>query len=260
MRTLLLALAGLGVAAAAPGGPRRPRHDITVDVRGPLALVEVTRVLPRAATRLTAARRCWTWRCPTRARWSRSRCATAGAGAPPRPPPGARARDALPRREQGAGPDAGGRAVRRQHRLPRARRARRRPRGADAGRPSATASPRRPTSRTDGTGCASRPRRSACRSPADVTVTIQGAADVEIAGTRTRPRGGAGRSARAAPPRAAGWEVSWAPRDPAAAARRAVAGRARGDGGAVADGDRARLRRSQPRRARRGRRRPACCS
>ena len=48
MRTLFRALAGLGVAAAAL--PARAgeslRHDIAVDARGPLALVEVTRALP----------------------------------------------------------------------------------------------------------------------------------------------------------------------------------------------------------------------
>jgi len=48
MRTLFRALAGLGVAAAAV--PARAgeslRHDIAIDARGPLALVEVTRALP----------------------------------------------------------------------------------------------------------------------------------------------------------------------------------------------------------------------
>ena len=57
-------------------------------------------------------------------------------------------------------------------------------------------------------------RRSGCRRPADVTVTARGRADVEIAGTRTRPRG-AGRTRGRASTRS-GWEVSWAPRDPAA--------------------------------------------
>ena len=47
MRTIVLALAGLGVAAAAPArAADSPRHDITLDVRGPLALVEITRGLP----------------------------------------------------------------------------------------------------------------------------------------------------------------------------------------------------------------------
>src|SRR5512138_2236661 len=49
MRTVVLALAGLaGVAALA--APARAgdgaRHDITVDARGPIAFVEVTRALP----------------------------------------------------------------------------------------------------------------------------------------------------------------------------------------------------------------------
>src|SRR4051812_36043116 len=47
MRTLLLVLAGLGVVVAAPArAADAPRHDITIDARGPLALVEVTRALP----------------------------------------------------------------------------------------------------------------------------------------------------------------------------------------------------------------------
>ena len=45
MRTFLFVLAGLGVAAvAAPARAAAPaQHDITVDARGPLAFVEVTR-------------------------------------------------------------------------------------------------------------------------------------------------------------------------------------------------------------------------
>src|SRR5215831_2007091 len=44
---LLLALAGLLVAAAAPArAGDGPRHTIDVDARGPLAFVEITRVLP----------------------------------------------------------------------------------------------------------------------------------------------------------------------------------------------------------------------
>src|SRR5262245_48835818 len=48
MRTVLAALAGIGVAAATV--PARAgdgaRHDISVDARGPLAFVEITRALP----------------------------------------------------------------------------------------------------------------------------------------------------------------------------------------------------------------------
>ena len=40
-------LGGLGVTVAAPArAADAPRHDITIDARGPLALVEVTRALP----------------------------------------------------------------------------------------------------------------------------------------------------------------------------------------------------------------------
>src|SRR5439155_7914900 len=50
MRTLLLVVAGLGVAVAAPARAADvARHDITIDARGPIALVEVTRALPAAA-------------------------------------------------------------------------------------------------------------------------------------------------------------------------------------------------------------------
>ena len=51
--------------------------------------------------------------------------------------------------------------------------------------------------------------------PAEVSVTTQGALDVDIAGTRSPA--GAGRTHGRASTRS-GWEVSWAPRDPAAAA------------------------------------------
>jgi len=48
MRNLFLALGGL--VAAATAGPawagESLRHDITVDARGPLALIEITRALP----------------------------------------------------------------------------------------------------------------------------------------------------------------------------------------------------------------------
>jgi Mg-chelatase subunit ChlD len=50
--------------------------------------------------------------------------------------------------------------------------------------------------------------------PADVTVTARDAADVEIAGARTELRA-AGASARGNASTRTGWEVSWAPRDPA---------------------------------------------
>src|SRR5204862_6060561 len=54
--------------------------------------------------------------------------------------------------------------------------------------------------------------------PAVVTVTTQAAADVDIAGTRTPVgSGGTGRARGQASTRS-GWELSWAPRDPAAAA------------------------------------------
>ena len=50
--------------------------------------------------------------------------------------------------------------------------------------------------------------------PADVVVTTRDAADVEIAGSRTELRA-AGTAARGRASTRTGWEVSWAPRDPA---------------------------------------------
>ena len=50
--------------------------------------------------------------------------------------------------------------------------------------------------------------------PADVVVTARDAADVEIAGARTELRA-AGTAARGRASTRTGWEVSWAPRDPA---------------------------------------------
>ena len=49
---------------------------------------------------------------------------------------------------------------------------------------------------------------------ADVTVTVQETADVEIAGTRTQTAAGVVKARGRASTRA-GWEISWAPRDPA---------------------------------------------
>src|SRR5262252_4154063 len=54
--------------------------------------------------------------------------------------------------------------------------------------------------------------------PADVTVTTQAASDVDIAGTRTPMAGTGSGHARGRASTRSGWEVSWAPRDPAAGA------------------------------------------
>jgi len=53
--------------------------------------------------------------------------------------------------------------------------------------------------------------------PADVTVTVQATADVDIAGTRTQTAAGVAKTRGRASTRG-GWEVSWAPRDPAPSA------------------------------------------
>jgi hypothetical protein len=50
--------------------------------------------------------------------------------------------------------------------------------------------------------------------PADVTVTVQETADVDIAGTRTQTAAGVAKARGRASTRG-GWEISWGPRDPA---------------------------------------------
>jgi hypothetical protein len=57
------------------------------------------------------------------------------------------------------------------------------------------------------------PALEALPGPADVSIATRDAADVEISGVRTIPLGGGGTSTGRASTRA-GWEISWAPRDP----------------------------------------------
>src|SRR5262245_8503533 len=214
MRTLFRALAGLGVAAAAV--PARAgeslRHDIAIDARGPLALVEVTRALP-APERPGATETLLDIALPDhsvlvgidvrdRGRWRAIDAATATS-------PGDAYRDASTAR--GVTPavepfdDSADYRLRVQN-----------------GQVARGAEPPAIRYRFSTTPLFANGRyrvrfpAAAERLPvaADVTVTVQATQDVDIAGTRTPMSGGVAKARGRASTRA-GWEVSWAPRDPA---------------------------------------------
>src|SRR5262245_41481119 len=218
MRTLFIALAGLGVALAA-GAPARaadaPRHDITVDARGPLALVEVTRWLP-APDKPGAAEAVLDLALPgdsalvavevrDRGRWRAIEIATS-------PKPGevyydeSKARGVTPAAEPFD--DSADYRLRIQ-------------RGAARGVEPAALRYRFSTIPVFSNGrfrVRFPPAPERIPVPADVTVTTQGTLDVDIAGTRTPTPGAAVAKASGRASARSGWEVSWAPRDPAAAA------------------------------------------
>ena len=218
MRTLFRALAGLGVAAAAL--PARAgeslRHDIAVDARGPLALVEVTRALP-APERPGATETLLDIALPDHSvlvgvdvrdhgRWRAIDAATAAS-------PGDAYRDASTAR--GVTPavepfdDSADYRLRVQHGQVA--------RGAEppAIRYRFSATPLFANGRYRVRFPAASERLPVA---ADVTVTVQGTQDVDIAGTRTAMRGAGVAKVRGRASTRGGWEVSWAPRDPAAAA------------------------------------------
>ena len=114
MRTLLPRLAGL-VAAAAAAGPAWAgdslRHDITVDARGPLAFVEITRGLP-APDKPGATEALLDVALPEQSALVAVEVRDRGRWRSIEPAAGRRARRRLPQRERGARRHPGGRAVR----------------------------------------------------------------------------------------------------------------------------------------------------
>jgi len=225
MRTLvLLALAGSGVAApfriaagagAAPAADV-PRHEITVDARGPLAFVEVTRALPPPEG-ATATEALLDLSLPERSvlvavevrdrgRWRAVEAATAAA-------PGDVYRDASSAR--GVTPAAEPFDDSADYRLRVQRGAGTRGAEPPAVRYRFSATPSFSNGRFRVRFPAAPERLPA---PADVTVTVQGALDVDIAGSRSPTAGAGVARARGRASTRSGWEISWAPRDPAPAA------------------------------------------
>ena len=203
-------------AAAAPPAwaADDPRHDIKVDVRGPLALVEVTRGLA-GADRSGASEVLLDLALPAESalvgvevrdhgRWRAVDAAASASpgdayrnesvtrGVTPAAEPFDDSSDYRLRLVRGAGRGADGAAVR--YRF--------------------TATPAFSGGRYR---IRFPPAPERLPVPADVSVITQGALDVEIAGTRTGLPAGSGRARGQASTRG-GWEVSWAPRDPASAA------------------------------------------
>ena len=214
MRTLFRALAGLGVAAAAV--PARAgeslRHDIAVDARGPLALVEVTRALP-APERPGATETLLDIALPDHSvlvgidvrdhgRWRAIDAATAAS-------PGDAYRDASTARGVTPAVEPFDDSADYRLRVQNGQVAR----GAEppAIRYRFSATPLFASGRYRVRFPAAPERLPVA---ADVTVTVQGTQDVDIAGTRTPMSGGVAKARGRASTRA-GWEVSWAPRDPA---------------------------------------------
>ena len=215
MRTCFRAFAGLGLVAvtAVPAWAADSlRHDITVDARGPLALIEVTRALP-APDKPGAAEALLDVALPEhsvlvavevrdRGRWRPvDRAASAAPGDAYRDQ--STARGLTPAAEPFD--DSADYRLRVQY-GPVAR-------GAE---PPAV---RYRFSTTPGfSNGRYRVRFPAVPErmpvPADVTVTVQQTLDVDIAGTRTAVAADVGRARGRASTRS-GWEVSWAPRDPA---------------------------------------------
>ncbi|HEY7376176.1 MAG TPA: VWA domain-containing protein [Polyangia bacterium] len=219
MRTPLLALVGgLGIAALA--APARAgdtaRHDISVDARGPIAFVEITRALP-APDRPGDVESLLDLSLPDgsalvavevrdRGRWRAIDPATSAA-------PGDAYRDQSTAR--GVTPAAEPFDDSADYRL-RVQR----PPAARGGEPP-TVRYRFSTTPVFANGrfrirFPSAPER--LPAPADVSVTVQGALDIDIAGTRTPARGAGTTRARGRASARSGWEISWAPHDPAAAA------------------------------------------
>jgi hypothetical protein len=215
MRTLFLALGGLAAAGAAlpAQAGESLRHDITLDARGPLALVEVTRALPPAdkpgATEalldiaLPEHSQLVAVEVRDRGRW---RAVDPASGAAP----GDAYRDQSTAR--GVTPavepfdDSADYRLRVQY-----------GQASRGGEPPAVryrfaATPLFANGRY-------RVRFPAAPEklpvPADVSVSVQGTVDVDIAGARTQIAGAGAGAARGRASTRSGWEVSWAPRDPA---------------------------------------------
>ena len=215
MRTLFRALAGLGILAAA--GPARAadglRHDITVDARGPLALIEVTRGLP-APERPGAAEALLDIALPEhsvlvavevrgRGRWRA--IDPAGAASP-----GDAYRNASTARGVTPAVEPFDDSADYRLRVQQGQIAR----GAEppAVRYRFAATPVFASGRYRVRFPAAPERLPV---PADVTVTVQATGDVDIAGARTQTGTAGVTRARGRASTRGGWEVSWSPRDPA---------------------------------------------
>jgi len=212
---IAIALSGIGVVTAAPlaRAGDTPRHDMTVDARGPVALVEITRTLP-APERPGASEALLDLALPEgsslvavelrdRGRWRALDAATS-------PSPGgvyydeSKARGVTPALEPFD--DSADYRLRLQ-----------RDQAARGGEPAAVRY-RFATVPVFANGrfrvrFPSAPER--MPTPADVTVTVKDARDVDIAGSRTPMRAGGEATARGRASTRSGWEISWAPRDPA---------------------------------------------
>jgi hypothetical protein len=215
MRALVIALSGIGVVVAAPfaRAADTPRHDMTVDARGPVALVEITRTLP-APERPGASEALLDLALPEgstlvavelrdRGRWRALETATSAS-------PGgvyydeSKARGVTPALEPFD--DTADYRLRVQ-----------RDQAARGGEPAAVRY-RFATVPVFANGrfrvrFPSAPER--LPSPTDVTVTVKDARDVDIAGSRTPMGAGGVAKARGRASTRSGWEISWAPRDPA---------------------------------------------
>jgi hypothetical protein len=215
MWTLVLALAGIGALAADLPGPSgaASRHQIAIDVRGPLALVEITRPLP-APDKPGAAEALLDIALPEQSalvavelrdhgRW---RPIEAAASASPGEAyyDDSKARGVVPAYEPFD--DSTDYRMRVQA-----------ARGADlpAVRYRFSTVPAFSNGRFRIRFPAAPERMPV---PAEVTVTAQGAVDVDVAGTRGPAPGSGVTRARGRASTRSGWEVSWAPRDPPPAA------------------------------------------
>jgi hypothetical protein len=217
MRTSVLALAGIGVLAAAVPARGAPasRHEIAIDARGPLAFVEITRELPppdksgaaealldialpdQSALVSVELRDQGRWRpietaaaaSPGEAYYDESKAR----GVAPLYEPFDDSTDFRMRVQTGPTARGGGPPVVRYRfsAIPAFSNGRFRIRFPAA------------------------PERMPV--PAGVTVTARKAADVDIAGTRAAAGDAGTTRARGQASTRSGWEVSWAPRDPAAA-------------------------------------------
>ena len=197
---LLAAPLWLAALAAPPPTATAATQKIAVEVRGPVALVEVTRAL---ASEGRGAEHLLDVALPEHAALVDVAVRDRGAWRPIERR-GAGGRDArVRRRPRKARRHARARALRRRHDPPPPRRDR-----PERARPaSATASPSCPRRSRAAAASGSPPRPSARPSPRTSPPRSRGRRDVEIAGARG-PRGRA--STRSA------WEISWAPRGPRA--------------------------------------------
>src|SRR4051812_21928302 len=223
---LLLMLCALP-ASGAPGGARGPLHKIAVDVRGPVALVQVTRaLLPDGSTR-ESGELVLDLALPERAALIDLEVADGARWRPAEAIETARGRDLYLEAVRARGLHATAEPFD-DSTVYRIRVAR------DAERGGAPVTLRyRFSVLPDFADGRRRVRFPAAPeslpAPADVTVALTGAADVEIAGARTTlPAVPARGAAAGRASTRSGWEISWAPRNPG------VAGDAPGLEGAAA--------------------------